>query len=444
MVAVNDLVQKLNAVSISAEITSSLHLEVRIKKGASKHEIEKLKELIASSVTSIEDLYNWRSFGLTHPDLKDIIDQVMIGCSNTPDGQKMVIESTNIPISNVHVYNVREGDALATSVETGDSESSVASHHWQLPCKEFDDIWENLIFDDNIKNDLLSFVYALLKLSDRGTNSNIIAVNRMILLHGPPGTGKTSLCKALAQRLTVRLSNRYKRSIFIEVNSHSLFSKWFAESGKLIMKLFEQIEECASDAHQLVFVLIDEVESLTIGRTSSYKGNDPSDALRSVNAVLTQMDKIRRLKNVLVLTTSNITEALDEAFVDRADVNRYVGHPSEYAIYGIWLTVIKELQRVDIIDQSIALSPVSSFPRFNEYSQKLLVLASHCRGISGRTIRKLPVLAYSRLSLDHLTMDQFLHNLEAVINEKIPAKLPGHNQTAYEDKTTSTIPEVPL
>ena len=168
----------------------------------------------------------------------------------------------------------------------------------------------------------------------------------MVLLHGPPGTGKTSLCKGLAQRLAIRFSQRYKRSIFIEVNSHSLFSKWFSESGKLIHKLFEQIEECASDSNQLVFVLIDEVESLALNRARSCKGNEPSDSLRSVNAILTQMDKIRKYRNVLVLTTSNITDALDEAFVDRADVNRYVGNPSAYAIYSILITAIQELQRV--------------------------------------------------------------------------------------------------
>ena len=53
----------------------------------SKHDIEKCKELIATTVLSISDLYNWRSFALDHPELKDVIDQVLIGCSNTPDGQ---------------------------------------------------------------------------------------------------------------------------------------------------------------------------------------------------------------------------------------------------------------------------------------------------------------------------------------------------------------------
>ena len=52
----------------------------------------------------------------------------------------------------------------------------------------------------------------------------------------------------------------------MEVNAHSLFSKWFSESGKLISKLFSKIQEAAEENDTLVFVLIDEIESLTSAR----------------------------------------------------------------------------------------------------------------------------------------------------------------------------------
>ena len=45
----------------------------------------------------------------------------------------------------------------------------------------------------------------------------------------------------------------------IEINAHSLFSKWFSESGKLVMKLFDQIQELVEDPDTLVCVMIDEV-----------------------------------------------------------------------------------------------------------------------------------------------------------------------------------------
>ena len=46
-------------------------------------------------------------------------------------------------------------------------------------------------------------------------------------------------------------------------------------------------------------------------------GSEPSDAIRVVNALLTQIDQIKRFPNVIILTTSNVTGAIDLAFVDR-------------------------------------------------------------------------------------------------------------------------------
>ena len=46
-------------------------------------------------------------------------------------------------------------------------------------------------------------------------------------------------------------------------------------------------------------------------------GSEPSDAIRVVNALLTQIDQVKRHPNVLILTTSNVTGAIDLAFVDR-------------------------------------------------------------------------------------------------------------------------------
>ncbi|XP_008469379.1 pachytene checkpoint protein 2 homolog [Diaphorina citri] len=134
-----------------------------------------------------------------------------------------------------------------------------------------------------------------MKFSHSKVKSNIISWNRVVLLHGPPGTGKTSLCKAVAQKLSIRLQSKYKITEFIEINSHSLFSKYFSESGKLVQKMFNKIKEAVEYEESLVCLLIDEIESLTRARESVMSGTEPSDGVRVVNAVLTQIDQLKKV-----------------------------------------------------------------------------------------------------------------------------------------------------
>lgn len=87
--------------------------------------------------------------------------------------------------------------------------------------------------------------------------------------------------RALAQQLSIRLGSRYSQSKLVEVNSHSLFSRYFSESGKLVGKLFDDIESMLEEAGDtFVCVLIDEVESLTGAREYAASGSEPSDAMR--------------------------------------------------------------------------------------------------------------------------------------------------------------------
>ena len=74
-----------------------------------------------------------------------------------------------------------------------------------------------------------SFLYIASQIHGNN-NASIISWNCIVLLHGSPGIGKTSLCKTLAKNLAVLINHRYTHGELIEINSHSLFRKWFSEA----------------------------------------------------------------------------------------------------------------------------------------------------------------------------------------------------------------------
>jgi hypothetical protein len=248
----------------------------------------------------------------------------------------------------VHIFHL--SDALPEKDFLDGDEEIPACEQWELPNVLLDGLWDSIIVDPTIKNRLLGYCNTSMAFSDAKIDSNIINWNRMAMCYGPPGTGKTSLCKALAQKAYIRSSEtHFDSGVLLEVNSHSLFSKWFSESGKLVMKLFDHITEIAEDEDCFVCVLIDEVESIAASRTAASAGNDPGDAVRVVNAVLTSLDSLRRLPNVLVLCTSNMLGGIDAAFKDRLDISLYIGPPDIHARFIIIRSCMWELQESGLI-----------------------------------------------------------------------------------------------
>ncbi|XP_076009938.1 pachytene checkpoint protein 2 homolog [Genypterus blacodes] len=324
----------------------------------------------------------------------------------------------------VHIFTLNDDGPSTLSLEQ-DEELS-AANHWLLPAAEFNGIWESLVYENGIKTQLLDYVTTTIYFSDKNVDSNLISWNRVVLLHGPPGTGKTSLCKALAQKLSIRLSSRYSYGQFVEINSHSLFSKWFSESGKLVTKMFQKIQQLIDDKDALVFVLIDEVESLTAARNACQAGTEPSDAIRVVNSVLTQLDQIKRHSNVVILTTSNVTEKIDLAFVDRADIKQYIGPPSERGIYNIYLSCLEELMKCQIIyprQQLFTLFELETMgfatSEVSEHSLTLMNIALKSKGLSGRALRKLPFLTHALfIKTPSVSLEMFLDGMDRAVDKQ--------------------------
>ncbi|XP_068426162.1 pachytene checkpoint protein 2 homolog [Clinocottus analis] len=328
----------------------------------------------------------------------------------------------------IHIFTLNEDGPSTLSLE--EDEELSAANHWLLPAAEFHGIWESLVYESGVKKQLLDYITTTIYFSDKNVDSNLITWNRVVLLHGPPGTGKTSLCKALAQKLSIRLSSRYSYGQFVEINSHSLFSKWFSESGKLVTKMFQKIQQLIDDKDALVFVLIDEVESLTAARSACQAGTEPSDAIRVVNAILTQLDQIKRHSNVVILTTSNVTEKIDLAFVDRADIKQYIGPPSEKGIYNIYLSCLEELMKCQIVYPRQQLFTMFELETMgfaksdvSEHSLNLRNIAVKSKGLSGRALRKLPFLAHALfVKTPTVSLERFLEAMDQAVDKQMEEK----------------------
>ena len=133
-----------------------------------------------------------------------------------------------------------------------------------------------------------------------------------ILLFGPPGTGKTLLAKAVATESGAN---------FIAIRGPEILSKWVGESEKAIREIFRKARQYAP-----AIVFFDEIDAIAPAR--GYAG-DSRVTERIVSQLLTEMDGISRLENVVVIAATNRPDILDPALLrpGRFDKLIYVPPP---------------------------------------------------------------------------------------------------------------------
>lgn len=255
-------------------------------------------------------------------------------------------------------------------------------------------------------------------------------MNPLILLHGPPGTGKTTLCQGLAQKISIRLNGTYKQTKLIQIKTATLLSKFYSQSAKQVHEIFSKIEHmCREDSERFICVLIDEVESIASSRETAMRG-EVQDSLRATNALLTGLDRAKTHSNLIFLCTTNMYDFLDAAFLDRCGLKLEVNRPCPSIQYEILRLKLEKLIANCHISSSVSCLPSyrdADLERFDEelYSSKLLKLVDLINSrnpdnqISGRSLTQLPGRAIlGQLDDEECDLDMAFRFMERCVLEE--------------------------
>jgi transitional endoplasmic reticulum ATPase len=159
--------------------------------------------------------------------------------------------------------------------------------------------WTDVGGLQEVKEELKEAIEWPLKHTDLFAQADIIPP-KGLLLHGPPGTGKTMMAKAVAST---------SEANFISIKGPELLSKWVGESEKGIREVFRKARQASP-----CIIFFDELDSVAPHRSGG-EADDSRVTERIVSQLLTEMDGLEDLKGVVVIGATNRPDIVDEALL---------------------------------------------------------------------------------------------------------------------------------
>jgi transitional endoplasmic reticulum ATPase len=173
--------------------------------------------------------------------------------------------------------------------------------------------WSDLGGLGSLKQELIEAIEWPLKSPEKFRQMGI-RPPKGVLLYGPPGTGKTMIAQAVANETAAN---------FISVRGHQMLSKWMGESEKAIREIFRKARQVSP-----AIIFFDELDSI-----APMRGTDEGSHVmeRVVNQLLSELDGLEALKDVVVIAATNRPDILDPALLrsGRFDRMLLVGPPDK-------------------------------------------------------------------------------------------------------------------